>query len=93
MRDCVEQCHSRGMVRIRMWELKLNMEYSSFIESSLRSSDVSVPCENVMVERPSDNSDCWDCFVLNLMKVFDKSLVSEGLNILVNSCAKQSLIC
>lgn len=93
MRNAVEKSHSRWIVRVGWGELQFDVEDATFVQRALRSSDVAVPGENVMVQRPCNYTNCGDGLVLDFLEILDQSLVGEGLDFLVDSCAKQSLIC
>lgn len=92
MWNWVEQCDGWGMIGIALRELQLYMKYASFIKSSFRTSHVSMPSEQVMVQRTGNNTNSWDCLFLNLLEILYQSFVGKSLDFFVDSCSKQCLI-
>ena len=79
-----EQSHSRRVVWVALREKQLDMEDTTFIRSAFGASNVAVPLEEVMLQRPGCDSHSGDFLVLDFLKILGQSLVGEGLHLLVD---------
>jgi hypothetical protein len=92
MRDGIVQCDSWWMIGVRVRELQFDVENASFIQSAFGPENITMPSENIMIKRPGNNTNSGNGFVLYFLKILNQTFMREGLNVFVNSCAKQSLI-
>lgn len=72
------------VIWITHWKFELKMEHSTGIESAFRPSDVCMPCEQIILERPRSNSNCGYFLIVNFFKVFHEPLVGEGLQFFID---------
>ena len=92
MRDCVEKCDGGRMVGIAQGELHFNMEHSSIIKSALRTSNVGVPGEEIILQWASNNTNSRNLLIFNFIEVLEQPFVGVGLEFFVGGGAQQGLI-
>lgn len=92
VREIVEESNRRRMVGVTHREFHLKMENTTLVESSFRSSDVSVPGEEVIFQWSGSDTHCGYLFPFDFFKVLDESFVWEGLQFFVDNSPEECCV-